>query len=443
MVPDISQDTLNKETDALFWAQTGYKVGQKLDPHDTADQAYRHVWMDTYNKVKRAAEAGTLVTTFDHPAVEQRLSDAAVAQKAAAAHLDAAVASSDPAATQANVLAATTATQISAQKAREAAAKQPPAVSPDLVLKAGQEAVKTPPPPNAPSSAHIAHAHARAHAHGHHLPMQEEQARPTTPSPEALYKETNLRFWKQTGYKPGQKLDQANAQDREKAKIWSALFQQVQHEAAAGTLVLSSPEPPLPPWVVRPPMARPSMTSRPYQQMPPYQPYPQMPPYQPYPQQPYPQMPPYQPYPQMQQPQMQQGHPPNGHERGRHERGRHGRDHGRGQHPSRGPQPGQSPPPTDVSAPPGSPAPSPGGFPPSEGAPPADIPGAPSLPDTALSPPPEESSSIGKYLAIGLAIVAGGGLLYYATSHKSSGRPPKVLLASPTRATSTTALSRP
>jgi hypothetical protein len=75
MASDISQDTLNKETDALFWAQTGYKVGQKLDPRDTADQAYRHVWMDTYNKVKRAAEAGTLVTTFDHPAVEQHLSD--------------------------------------------------------------------------------------------------------------------------------------------------------------------------------------------------------------------------------------------------------------------------------------------------------------------------------------------------------------------------------
>jgi hypothetical protein len=476
MAIDISKDTLQKETDALFWAQTGYKPGQKLDPANPLDKAYGPVWLDIFHKVQRAADAGTLVTTYDHPVVAQHLSDAAVANAAAAAHLDAAVAARNPVVSQENASAATTATQISTQKTREAAANQSPAASPVLVKKAGKEAIKTPPPLNAPSADHIAHGQARVHAHGHHTPMQEHEPSPSIPaswSNEALYKETNARFWRQTGYKPGQKLDQANAQDREKAQIWRAVFRQVQYEAAAGTLVLSSLAPipypmPPPPWGVRPMGPRPPMVP-PYPQMPPYQPYPQGQAYQPYSQmqqsqmqQPYSQMPLYQPQmqqPQMQQPQMQQPYPPNGHERGRHgqqpyppnghERGRHGRGHGRGQHPSSGPlgpQPGGQSPPTDVSVPPGAPAssaPSPGGFPSSEGAPPADIPGAPSSLDTVPSPPPEESSSIGKYLAIGLAIVAGGGLLYYATSHKSPGRTPKVLLATPTRPTSMTALSRP
>jgi hypothetical protein len=427
MATDISKDTLNKETDAQFWAQTGYKPGQKLDPNNPTDKAYESVWMDTFRKVKRAADAGTLVTTFDHPVVAQHLSDAAVANAAAAAHLDAAVAAVDPAVSQENIRAATTAAQISAQKAREAAANQPPTVSPTLVKEAGKEALKTPPPPSAPSGEHIAHGQARAHAHGPHTPMQGPL------SQEALYKETNARFWRQTGYKPGQKLDPTNLQDREKAKIWMAILQQVQHEAAAGALVFTSPEltappmpmpmpSPMPPWVVRPPMGPPmgppySMGPRspmgpPYLQMPPYQPYPQMPPYQVSPQPP----------------------PARPHERG--SRHRHG------QPPSMGPQPGGQAPPMDRPSPQGGPDATPSGAPSPGGALPDNIPGVPTAPDTS-QPPSEEPSSIGKYLAIGLALVAGGGLLYYATSRKSPGRTPKVLLATPTRATSMSMLPRP
>ena len=36
----------------------------------------------------------------------------------------------------------------------------------------------------------------------------------------SLYQETNRRFWEQTGYKPGQKLDMSDPNDREMAKIW-------------------------------------------------------------------------------------------------------------------------------------------------------------------------------------------------------------------------------
>ncbi len=412
---------IQRETDALFWGQTGYKPGQKLDPNNPTDKAYEAVWMDIFRKVKRAADAGTLVTTFDHPVVAQHLSDAAVSNAAAAAHLDAAVAAKDPNTSQENISAATTAAQISAQKTREAAVKQPQTVSPTLLKEAGKEAIKTPPPPTAPSGEHIAHGLAHVHAHGRHVIPQTHP-----PSNEALYKETNARFWRQTGYKPGQKLDRNNLQDREKAKIWMSIFRQVQHEAAMGSLVFTSPE--LTSQVPAPPIPRPPM-SQPYPQMPPQ--YPAMPPFQqPYPQtvpfqypqmqpfqQLYPQMPPFQgPFPQM--PPFQQ---PSGHERGkpRHHRHEHGRGQPQQQGPT-GPQPGGQAPPMDASAPQGGPSTPPS---PSESAPSESMPSGPPMPDTT-SPPPEGAPSIGKYLAIGLAIVAGGGLLYYATSNKSTRAAP-------------------
>lgn len=418
----IDKDTLKKETDALFWAQTGYKPGQKLDPNNPTDKAYGTVWMDIYRKVERAAKAGTLVTTYDHPVVVQHLTDAEVANKAAAAHLDAAVAAKDPATTQANVAAATTATQISAQKAREAAANQPPTVSPTLVKEAGKEAIKTPPPPSAPSGEHIAHGHARSHAHGSPVPQQEP---PRGPSREVLHKETNARFWRQTRYKPGHPLDSSNVQDREMAKIWMDIFRQVQHEAAAGTLVFTSPE------LAQPPrqMPYPQMPYPQMPQMPPQMPYPQMPqmPPQMSPQMP-PQMPQMQPYPYPQMP------PPQRHGRGhRH----HGQRSPMGPMGPMGPQPNGPAPSMEAPSPQGGPGSPPSGAPPSGVPSPVD-PSAPSdISPGAVPPPPEESPSIGKYLAIGLAIVAGGGLIYYATSHKASpGRTSKMLLGTPTRSTS-------
>src|SRR5207244_5915941 len=123
----------NQETDARFWAQTGHKPHQKLDPNNPTDREMALVWKDIYRKVKAEDDAGRLVTTFDHPEVAQNLADAAVANKAASAHLDIAATALDAVTAQDNVVAATTAQQISTQKAREAAAKQPPTVSPQLV----------------------------------------------------------------------------------------------------------------------------------------------------------------------------------------------------------------------------------------------------------------------------------------------------------------------
>lgn len=38
---------LNQETDLLFWSQTRYKPGQRLDPHDPADARMIPVWLRT------------------------------------------------------------------------------------------------------------------------------------------------------------------------------------------------------------------------------------------------------------------------------------------------------------------------------------------------------------------------------------------------------------
>jgi len=54
-----------------------------------------------------------------------------------------------------------------------------------------------------------------------------------------LTKETDARFWAQVGYKPNQKLDMTNAQDRAKSKKWLEINKQVRAEDAVGALVLT------------------------------------------------------------------------------------------------------------------------------------------------------------------------------------------------------------
>ena len=167
MATPISSEVLNQEADARFWAQTGYKPGRKLDPSNPTDKTMVPVWMDIFRKVQSEARAGRLVTTYDHPRVTQALSDAEVADRAAAVHVAAAAETPNPALAQDHVAAATTAVQVSAQRARDAAMDQPPSVNPEMVQRAGQEAAATPPPPEAPPTEHIAHAHARNRAHSH------------------------------------------------------------------------------------------------------------------------------------------------------------------------------------------------------------------------------------------------------------------------------------
>ena len=253
MATPISRDILNKETNARFWAQTGYKPGQRLDPKNPLDKAKMPVWMDIFRKVTADADAGTLVTTYDRPEVAQPLSDAEVAITISAVHIDAGAKAPDPTTAQQHAAAAATAAQVSSQKLSEAAANQPPTVSPRLEEISAREAAKSPPPSHAPAIDHIAHAQTQ---------VPKPAARPTPP-PEILYKETNARFWNRTGYKPGQKLDMTDSQDRKMSKTWMDILRQVQREANEGRLTFTSPERVPTPNGVRPPPPRPTQPAPP------------------------------------------------------------------------------------------------------------------------------------------------------------------------------------
>ena len=225
MATDSNRDLLNLETNARFWSQTGYKPNHKLDPANATDKSMMPVWMKIFRQVEAEDKAGKLILTYDSPPVKQALSDAEVAHRAAVVHADAAVKSTNPSDVHANAQAAATATQISAQKAKEAAAHQPPSVSHADLHEAGKEAAKNPPPAHASAQDHIAHEQTQAL------------------SREALIAFTNELFWQRTNYKRGQKLDMSNPKDVEMAKIWRQIFDEVQKQAAQGTLPQTPPQP--------------------------------------------------------------------------------------------------------------------------------------------------------------------------------------------------------
>ena len=55
-----------------------------------------------------------------------------------------------------------------------------------------------------------------------------------------LIRETNERFWHQTGYKPNQMLDPSNPNDRRMARVWLDIYARVSAEDKAGKLVTTT-----------------------------------------------------------------------------------------------------------------------------------------------------------------------------------------------------------
>ena len=282
MATPISRDILNKETNARFWAQTGFKPGQRLDPNNQLDKAMMPVWMDIFRKVTAEADEGTLVTTYDRPEVAQPLADAEIASAVAALHVDTGAKDPNPTTVQQHTSAAATAMQIVAQKLIEAASNQPPTVSPSLTENAAKEAARTPPSPYAPAADQIAHAQTHNGQNGQNgqilrpeddpwnpryvpkspSPREQPSAQPSKsprerPSREVLYKEVNARFWRRYNYKPGQKLDMAIAEDRKMAKLWTNIFHEVEREANEGRLTFTRLELVPAPDAARPPRPSP------------------------------------------------------------------------------------------------------------------------------------------------------------------------------------------
>jgi hypothetical protein len=379
--PPVSRDVLNRETNARFWASTGFRPGQKLDPNNPTDKAMMPVWMDIFRKVKAEADSGTLVTTYDHPAVSQGLSDATVANKVTAMHVEAAARSTDPRDVQANAAAAATAAQVVAQRLRDAVARQPPTASPALVQDAADEAARTPPPPHAPAGDQIAHA--------------QIQAAPSATAPDRrLIDATNDRFWQTTNYKPGQKLDMSIAEDRKMAKVWMKIFHELQREASAGGFAVPGPEQLSQPMT---PPSGPPVTYGPPHVMPPSMGPPPGPSQMQFPM----------PFPTSPRPPTWPGpRPPTGPSMGPRPPMR----------PPMGPSMGPRPPmgPSQPMAPEAAP-----GAPPS-GAPDIAPPDIPSDVPPDVAAPPSKGPSLLKYVAIGATVIAGGGLLYYVGTRKPS-----------------------
>jgi len=146
----VSRALLNQETDARFWAQTHYKIGQPLNMNDPTDKAMAKVWQDIYLAVQKEDRAGRLHVTFNDPAVQASLADATIANLATQGHLDAAATAPDPAIADTHVQAATQTSAASSAAARDASARQPPTVSPIVVQAAAAESARAlgqPPPP--------------------------------------------------------------------------------------------------------------------------------------------------------------------------------------------------------------------------------------------------------------------------------------------------------
>jgi hypothetical protein len=55
-----------------------------------------------------------------------------------------------------------------------------------------------------------------------------------------LFKRVNRRFWARTNYKPGQRLDMADPNDRAMAKVWLRVLAEIEQEDAAGSATLAT-----------------------------------------------------------------------------------------------------------------------------------------------------------------------------------------------------------
>ena len=137
--PDIdpaTQKQLYAETNARFWAQTGYRPGQKLDVKKPADAAMLPVWNNIYAKVESDYRNGVLVLTHTDPNVADATAAAQDHHANAADHVASAhqaAAAGDDATAGIHLAAAKDEHDKGQQATQHAASYQPPTISPELV----------------------------------------------------------------------------------------------------------------------------------------------------------------------------------------------------------------------------------------------------------------------------------------------------------------------
>ena len=136
---------INRETDARFHAQTGYKPGMPLDLKDPSDRAMSKVWLDVYAQVAGENDAGKMVRTFADPKVAEYLDHAKVAHLAAINHMVGASSAKDNAHLESHLRAAKDANVIARESCAAAAAFQPPSITKFILDQALAEVSKTAP----------------------------------------------------------------------------------------------------------------------------------------------------------------------------------------------------------------------------------------------------------------------------------------------------------
>lgn len=138
----FSKDVINRETDARFWAQTGYKPGQPLHPSDPVDRSMIPTWRHIFVQVQKEADAGKLVLTYNHPDVERHLDAAEISSHAAQGHIDAAKSEPNSDRRSAHHAAADDLLHAAAKSAHAAADLQPTSVSPHVAEIGAHDAAR-------------------------------------------------------------------------------------------------------------------------------------------------------------------------------------------------------------------------------------------------------------------------------------------------------------
>lgn len=166
MAVSSTQQTANlvidKETDARFWAQTGYKPGIKLDMSIPTDRTQGLVWNAIHAQVVAEDQAGKLRLTYNHPTVQQGIANAKAADAVTAANLELAKHAGDPTTRDARIRAAADAQARGQANANAVQQAQQHEVAPgDVATKAAQDAAANPPPSDAGADHHLAHHQAK------------------------------------------------------------------------------------------------------------------------------------------------------------------------------------------------------------------------------------------------------------------------------------------
>jgi len=74
-----SQREISNEVNTRFWLMSQYKLGEALNPNDSADRRQARIWLDIYRDLLQQNSRGTLVLTHKHPSVAQNLNAAIAA----------------------------------------------------------------------------------------------------------------------------------------------------------------------------------------------------------------------------------------------------------------------------------------------------------------------------------------------------------------------------